>query len=501
MRTLGLLFVVLALSLSAAHAQEIEAAEGSTINSAQVSGLDLAELSPGLQEAIARLAGRPLDRKHLGELAARIEEEQPLLVAAVRAVADPNGDVRVVFVVAHRRDKDREVNVNTRYIVEHVEIKGVSEDDLDRDLRDALHALAGRQLDAAEAERLEGELEDALPDHDVTRRLVRGSQPGQVTLVFELNRAESARWIPFERPITKFVYHSKHGWGGYFGAPIGGRNVRVVPTVAINNADDLIEQYSGFGVRFESRGLGTERLGASLEWSIYEQDWEPATLTALERDPRIPRAYDSRSTVTPLATLALTPQVRVSGGVSISELEPLVDGPDSQMANAAVFSIGYVQRWDSDTGPDHRLEGLASLRKGTDSLESDLDYTRYFGQGSYRVRWGPHRVQLSAMGGGLSGEAPLFERFSLGDSQTLRGWNKYDVAPAGGDRMFHTSLEYRYSGFALFLDTGAVWDRGADSRTRVSAGAGFHDDNVFLTLGFPLNTDGVRAIFTMGIRF
>ena len=74
------------------------------------------------------------------------------------------------------------------------------------------------------------------------------------------------------------------------------------------------------------------------------------------------------------------------------------------------------------------------------------------------------------MAGGISGDAPLFERFSLGDSRTLRGWDKYDIAPAGGDRMFHTSLEYRYRGLALFLDSGSVWDDGSDARVRVAAG-------------------------------
>ena len=72
------------------------------------------------------------------------------------------------------------------------------------------------------------------------------------------------------------------------------------------------------------------------------------------------------------------------------------------------------------------------------------------------------------MAGGINGEAPLFERFSLGDSRTLRGWNKYDIAPAGGDRMFHASLEYRYRMLAMFLDSGSVWDTGDERRVRFS---------------------------------
>jgi outer membrane protein assembly factor BamA len=108
---------------------------------------------------------------------------------------------------------------------------------------------------------------------------------------------------------------------------------------------------------------------------------------------------------------------------------------------------------------------------------------------------------VSSQFGGITGDAPLFERFSLGDSRTLRGWDKYDIAPAGGDRMFYASAEYRYGVLALFLDSGSVWDDGTDSRVRFSTGFGFTPGPVFFMVGFPLNTDEFRAVFTMGIRF
>jgi outer membrane protein assembly factor BamA len=105
------------------------------------------------------------------------------------------------------------------------------------------------------------------------------------------------------------------------------------------------------------------------------------------------------------------------------------------------------------------------------------------------------------MAGRISGHAPLFERFTLGDSRTLRGWDKYDIAPAGGDRMFHASLEYRFRGAMLFVDAGSVWNTGDDRRIRFSTGAGFATGPFFFTVGFPINTDDVRAVLTMGFRF
>ncbi len=104
------------------------------------------------------------------------------------------------------------------------------------------------------------------------------------------------------------------------------------------------------------------------------------------------------------------------------------------------------------------------------------------------------------MAGGITGHAPLFERFTLGDSRTLRGWNKYDIAPAGADRMIHSSVEYRYTGVGLFLDVGSVWDANTERHVRVSTGLGFYAGPAFFVVGFPLNTDDLRAVFTMGLR-
>jgi hypothetical protein len=315
-----------------------------------------------------------------------------------------------------------------------------------------------------------------------------------------VRKSEAARWLRFEPSKSNVVYHSDQGWGALFDLPIGGRDVRFTPIVAIDYGDDLVEEYSGFGLRFESRALGTDRLGASFEFSTFDQDWRGATLAVVDATPRLPRAYENRSTITPLVSFAATKRFSVSGGVSITELEPLAGAPGSQMANAFLVSFGYSERFQGGNA-DQDLNVGFGVRAATAALESDVDYTRYFGQAEYRYRRSKHTVLISGLAGGISGDAPLFERFSLGDSRTLRGWDKYDIAPAGGDRAFHASLEYRWHGLALFLDTGSVWDRDTDMRVRVSSGGGFHGGPFFMSVGFPLNTEDVRAVFTTGLRF
>jgi hypothetical protein len=322
---------------------------------------------------------------------------------------------------------------------------------------------------------------------------------GRIRLVYEAHREAPPAWLPFEALRSKLLYHSEHGWGTFFDLPIGGRDVRVTPIGAIDNSDDLVEEYSGFGIRVEARQLGTPRLGASFEWSWFEQDWELATLDTLALRPDLAPIYDSRSTITPLVKFAITPDVHVAGGVAISELEAPEPATGSLMANAAVASVAFDREWDSSEARQQFTAGFG-LRVGSRNLESDYSYERYLGRGAYRFDLDRHHVQASAMLGGISGQAPLFERFTLGDSTTLRGWNKYDIAPAGGDRVVHSSLEYRYRGVGLFLDIGSVWDDGTDPHVRVSSGFGFYAGPAFVTVGFPLNADKVTAVVALGLR-
>jgi surface antigen Omp85-like protein len=500
MRTIGLLITLLAVSPQAATDQKVVVPEGTIIASAQVTGFDIERLSPGLREEIRTLAGTPLNQQRLDELAVRIEAERPRYVAAVRAVMDPDGRARVFFVMGRQLEPDRDDNVNARYIVEQADITGVPDDELTQALRDDLQALVGKRLDSGEADRVRERMERELPRYEISRRLRRGSEVGHIRLEYEARKRELPQWLRFEPLRSKALFHSEQGWGSYLDLGIGDRTIRFTPLVAIDNADDLVEEYSGYGLRFETRKLGTRRLGASLEWSRFDQDWRAATLDALALEPEIPSPYDTRSTITPLLKFAFSPDLSVAAGVSISELEPLFPATESRMANAAVASIGYDRRWKNHLDVSHRVEASFGVRAGSRELESDLTYEKYLGQGSYRYDAGRHHLRAIGMAGGITGQAPLFERFTLGDSTTLRGWDKYEIAPAGGDRMFYSSIEYRYTGLALFLDVGSVWDASSERRVRVSTGFGLHAGPAFLVVGFPLNTDNLTAVFTVGLR-
>jgi len=472
--------------------------EGTVISSVDVSGFDIDRLSPGLRRDIRALVGTPLKQERLDALSTRIEEERPRRVSAVRTVLDAGGEARVIFIVGERGGEQERDNVNARYNVEHVEIEGAPEGGVSQALRDDIQALVGKPLDYEEAERLQQRLESELPRYEVHRRILRGTEQGRIRVVFEMSRRQAPPWLRFQPLRSNLVYDSAHEWGTYLDLGMGSRDIRFTPIAAIANGDDLVEEYSGWGLRFETRRIGTSRLGASLEWTSFAPDWRTKTANALAADPTLPRLYDTRSTITPLLKFALTPELSISAGVGITELDPFTPLDNSQSANAAIGAVEYVG--DFHRHGSHKVESQFLVRGGTRALESDYGYTRYLAQGSYAYDEGHHHADVIGMAGTITGTAPLFERFTLGDTRTLRGWDKYDIAPAGGSRMYYASVEYRYTGVGVFLDLGSAWDDHLENRVRVSTGLTFRAGPAFATVGFPLNTDNVTAIFSLGLR-
>lgn len=504
MRILSLLLLLLVgvLPCAPVHAQDAAAADGARIGSVDVSGLPLADLSPGLRRDIDALAGERLDRERLEALARRIEDERPDVVAAVRTVNRSDGRADVVFLVARiSEDGDLASNINARYVVESVAVDGIPERDIRGSLWDDLQALVGSRLDPDVADRLSELLERERPGYRVQRRIARGSSRGRIRLIFEFHQLDGPRWIPFTPSRSKLVYHSEQGWSGVLDIPMGSSRHRATVGFAMRNNDDLVEEYSGVRVGLESRRLGTRRLGARIEVSRFNSSWRPETLAALASLPVEVEPYRTRVTVEPSVTVAVNPFLRVTVGASISELESLNRSPFTQRTGALVASVGVSRRWEDDREGRQRIEASYELRSANTALESDLLYRRHTGKARYRLDHGRSTVIADVLVGGITGTAPLFERFALGDSSTLRGWNKFEIAPAGGDRVWHQSLEYRFSVLGLFVDAGSVWDAGADKRIRLGSGFGLHGDNGFLTIGFPLNARELGTTFTMGVRF
>jgi hypothetical protein len=330
MRTLTITLILLSILAAApppSRAQDSEPPDGTPVESAEISGIPDSQLSPGLRRDIDALAGRPLARPDVTQLARRIEEERPDVVVAVRIVARAGDEARVVFLVARiSDDAGLGENINARYTVESVEIEGLKEQEISATLRDRLQALVGARLDPEAADKLIEELKAERPRFNVSRRIERGTRRGRIRVVFKFEEIEELRWLPFTRSRSKFVYHSDQGWSALHDLPLGSRDHRVTIGFALDDNDTLVEEYSGLRVRFESRRIGTERVGASLEASWLNNTWRAPTLAALDATPSI-EPYRRRLTVEPAVSAALTRHVRARGGISLSRLDSLHRSP------------------------------------------------------------------------------------------------------------------------------------------------------------------------------
>src|SRR5215468_4025025 len=125
MRMIALLVSMLAIGPQATPDQrQVVVPEGTIISSVDVSGFDIDRLSPGLRRDIRALVGTPLKQDTLDALASRIEDERPRRVAAARVVPDAGGRARVIFIVGERGQPTEQENVNARYVVERVDVRG-----------------------------------------------------------------------------------------------------------------------------------------------------------------------------------------------------------------------------------------------------------------------------------------------------------------------------------------------------------------------------------------
>ena len=142
-----------------------------------------------------------------------------------------------------------------------------------------------------------------------------------------------------------------------------------------------------------------------------------------------------------------------------------------------------------------------TLRAATKLLDTDFVYATNQVGLRYRVAHGRHQLMEQAVAGTIGGRAPLAERFVAGNSYYLRGWNKCDIDPIGGNRLAHNTVEYRYGAFQAFYDVGAVWDSGQPATTRHSVGVGFKESIFSLAVAFPVRSGHIEPIVMIGMIY
>lgn len=401
--------------------------------------------------------------------------------------------------IAGAWNQEPDANINSRYSVESVHVSGYPISRISRSLRLQIDKLIGEKLDSATLSRLASRLKDELHARNVTYKVSRGTIPNHVAVEFEAERMKKE----FDLDVHNFVYNSRIGLSGEGDATlrVGGNSFMFG---LVDDGDQLPERFAGVRARFGRESLGSNRLGFSFEFDSYHTQWGEQTLSALAAQSgpaEVPGIYRVRQNFEPVATVVLAPGLTLGVGVSFERFQMQFPAARFESANAVVNTLRYHRHWDESNVYQQELDAGYSLRAATNALNSDYAYTRHEWDARYTATHGRNTVVVGFLAGVIDGQAPLFERFVLGNSTTLRGWNMFDLDPLGGDRVVHGSLEYRYRVLNVFYDTGAVWSHDSSRDRKQSAGVGFRKDSFLLAVAFPLKEGRAEPVLIAGMNF
>ena len=394
-------------------------------------------------------------------------------------------------------DQKPETNVNSRYDVESVAVSGVADTRVSKAVHDDMQKMVGEKFNQETADEIAKKLRRELREYTVSVKVKRGEKPQHVKVIFDTERV---RWKRFEVAIPPVVYHSKEGFSGSLEIPIDIHH-NVFTFGLVDSADELLERNAGFRLRYENRKIGTDLVQLRVDFDQYHQTFNAATESALTERPDVPGIYRWRQDFAPSLSVLPLPELKISVGTSFQRFQTQYPFTRTETAYAGTADVQFRFRSRTASGLRNTLSADYSLRTATRVLDSEFVYTRHSLKADYTLSKGRNYFGAHFQGGFLTGTAPLFERFSLGNSYTLRGWNKFDVAPLGGARAAHGSLEYRYHDFQVFYDVGTVWDPGLRAEVKHGLGFGYASrDGFFASLAFPVRLHQVTPMFMIGFR-
>ena len=399
--------------------------------------------------------------------------------------------------------QDFDNNVNARYTVETVILSGKgwttnlqseTTNKVSTNLLRQLTAIIGQKLNPPSLDTLAQNLKKELSAREVTHRIVRGETPEQVRVEFEVRPARASLGMN----VNQFLYDSKVGFSGSGEAALT-TSTHMFALGLASNGDWLPERFSGIVARYEDSRVGTDRLSFKFEAETFHTQWNQASIVAMANSPAaVPALYRARQAFQPTATVVLFRPLTLTVGARIERFQD--EGPlgEIQAADAAIADLHYHQSIEG-VGNQQDFDADLSLHSATRALNTDFVYTLRTGGVRYQYRHGKHTIVENAWGGYITGRAPLSDRFVLGNSEYLRGWNKYEIDPLGGNRAVSNSVEYHYGPLQAFYDAGAIWDESQPIVTRHSVGIGLRESVFSLAVAIPMRAGPVEPIFIMGI--
>ena len=394
-----------------------------------------------------------------------------------------------------------ETNVNQRYVIESVALGGVElarvHSKLPGQLRERLTALVGARCDIAELDEISIQIRKDLHLRRVTEHLSKGSAPDRVRVNFETVRRDLA----FDISLPRFLFHSRQGFSGEVDASTALRNNEFAFAV-VSNGDDLTERFTGLNVRFDGAPVADNKVRFGMTFEDYHVQWNEQTRTAPDIDGL--DFYRARRSVAPEVTFAVARAVSVSVGTSFEQTQSENSDIGARWSNAATLDVHFGHKIEGDMF-QQQVDGGYSLRAATPALGSTYAYTRHLISFRYEMKSGRHVAADELMAGSIIGQAPFFDRFVLGTSSTLQGWDRYQIDPLGGSRVVHNEISYGYrigeGTLEGFYDAGALWQSTRAAELRHSLGIGYRQGIFVLTAAFPVRDGRIEPVFMAGMNY
>jgi hypothetical protein len=405
------------------------------------------------------------------------------------------------------QERASDLNVNSRYTIESINFSDQRDYKLSTSALEDIRHLIGAKVNTEALDLLAQRIRAELHAHEVTFKLTRGEAPEAVRVLIHVDRAAGA----VDASVPKLVYNSQLGFTG-IGEVTSTLGPNALTFRMLRDSDTLIETYSGIQAKYDRLWLADGRIRLGFEFDAYQDQYASSTLAALDGASRPSSlgagAYGSRLNYEPSATFVLAGPLTLTVGLSFEQLSNLPSAARPESANAVINTLRYHQRWTGSGGNKQELDAGYSLRAATTLLGSNLAYTRHLAHARYSYARDAQSVEVTVVAGAMYGQAPLFERFALGDSAMLLGWNKYNLDPVGGNRLAYGSVTYGYHMMRVFYDAGSVWDQGKAPEAKqsigvgVSSGLGVLEKGAFLlALAFPLQDGHVTPVVIAGMNF
>jgi hypothetical protein len=401
--------------------------------------------------------------------------------------------------------QDADLNVNKRYTVDSVIVAGkgwttnvadTQSDKLSTPLRRDLAALIGQKLNPAILDELAARIKKEFSAREVYHHLLRGEVPDHVQVQFDIKPVRGN----IDATVTKFVYDSNQGWNGAGALGFTVRQNTLLFGLA-SDGDTLNERFAGISASYQNSHVGTDSVGLRFLFESYHEQWNRNTLDGLSALPRqTSDAYRTRQNFQPTARIALAKPLTLEVGLAFERFQDQYPAAHFEGANAFITTLRYHER-ATDTAFPQELDVAYTLRTSSKVLQSDYVYTAHSGGLHYHMAHGKHQLLESADFGAIGGRAPLSDRFVAGNTYFLRGWNKDEIDPIGGNRMAVNSVEYRYGPLQAFYDAGAVWDSGQTATVRHSVGIGLKESIFSLAVAFPMRAGHIEPIIMMGMIY